>query len=352
MTTQRVSPLPRVFRPRALAFAATAIAVLLAAPAVLSAAARATDEALTLVPPDSASVALLRFNELRSSPLAGKLFSDADHITSDGDAARFLEDARLDPRTDVDTIVIVGFAPAGSGPGSGAMAVLEGRFDPDRLAAAAESRGAVRTTVSGGAYYLLPDKGTSRSGRTAAAFLSPHLVVAGTEGAVAQAVAARAAGGTSFLSGAGLGKQLSRIDRLASAWAIVDVTRYPGVQKGMERGEAKSRGTETATALIGAMKSVTLFAFQASVKGDGLDLAATGVARDPDTRQLLEDSLRGVIAMWRLAVQDKQPDLVPILRRFQITSDGDAVTISGNLPGSVLKSLGEKRSARRMSGDR
>ena len=343
MTTQRVSPLPRALRLRGLALAAAA--ALLAAPAVLSAAARSTDEALTLVPPDSASVALLRFNELRTSPLAGKLFSDADHITSDGDAARFLEEARLDPRVDVDTIVIVGFAPSGST--SGAMAVLEGRFDPDRLSAAAESRGAVRTTVSGGSYYLLPDKGSSRGGRTAAAFLSPHLVVAGSEGAVAQAVAARAGGGTTFLSGSGLGKQLSRIDRLASAWAIVDVTRYPGVQKGMERSEAKSRGTETATALIGAMKSVTLFAFQASVKGDGLDLAATGVARDSDTRQLLEDSLRGVIAMWRLAVQDKQPDLVPILRRFQVTSDGDAVTISGNLPGSVLKTLGDKKSASR-----
>jgi hypothetical protein len=37
-------------------------------------------------------------------------------------------------------------------------------------------------------------------------------VIAGSEDAVAQALVARAAGGTGFASGAGLGRQLSRID--------------------------------------------------------------------------------------------------------------------------------------------
>lgn len=327
-------------------FATMSVAALLVVVAAspLLAAGRSTDEALTLVPTDAASVALLRFSELRNSPLASRLFSDTDHITADGDAARFMAEARLDPKTDVDTIAIVGLS--ASGPSDGAMAIFEGRFDPDRLAAAAVERGAVKVAGAGGTYYLLPDKGSNGHGRAAAAFVSTHLVVAGTEGAVARALVDRAAGGTAFASGAGLGRQLSRIDRGSSAWAIVDVTKYPATQKGLDRERSRTQGSETASALIGAMKSVTLFTFQATVKSDGLDLAASGVARDADTRQLLEDSLRGVIAMWRLAVQDKQPDLVPVLRRFQVSSDGDAVTISGNLPASVLKTLSSKTEKR------
>src|ERR1017187_5181731 len=112
-----------------------AAATLLAGPPARSSGARATDESLSLVPPDAASVALVRFDDLRSSPLARKLFSDTDHITVDGDAARFLDAARLNPRTDIDTIVIVGLQPSGST--SPLLAVVEGRFDPDRLAAAA-----------------------------------------------------------------------------------------------------------------------------------------------------------------------------------------------------------------------
>jgi len=240
----------------------------------------------------------------------------------------------------------VGLAPSDSG--SGVLAIVSGRFDPERLGAAAEARGATKTAAAGVTYYLLPEKAeSSKHGPTAAAFVSTHLVLGGTEAAVVQALAARAAGGTSFASGGGLGAQLTRVNRSASVWALVDVTRYPAVQKGLDRGHGRSESSETTSTLLGAMKSVTLFAFQATVKGDGMDLSASGVARDPDTRQLLEDSLRGVIAMWRLAVQDKSPELVPILRRFHVDSDGDAVTISGNLPSSVLKSLSARHTASR-----
>lgn len=324
----------RVLAVLAFAFAAAASSL---------AAARATDDALSLVPPDAASVAVVRFNELRSSPLAGRLFSDADHIHGDGEAARFLEESNLKPREDVDTVVIVGLVPSGSD--TPALALFEGRFDPERLGAAALSRGATKV----GDYYLVPEKASARqSGRQAVAFVSPRLILAGSESAVTAALAARAAGGTAFSSGAGLGHQLSRIDRAASMWALVDVTRYPAIQKGLGRsGAAGNGGSEAAGALLSAMKSVTLFSFQASVRSDDLVVTASGVSADAETRQLLEDSLRGVIAMWRLAASEKSPEIVSVLRKFRIESDGDSVTVRGTLPGSVVRSLADKRSASR-----
>jgi hypothetical protein len=328
---------------RLLALATIVAAADFAAPGSALAGVRGSDDALSLVPADAASIAVIRFNELRSNPLASRLFNDADHVGGNGDAARFMEEANLKPRQDVDTAVVVGLVPGGSGD-SPVLALFEGRFDPERLSAAALTRGATRMSTSAGDYFLLPEKNSSNHGRGAVAFASTHLVIGGTESAVSSALASRNAGGTAFLSGAGLGRQLSRVDRGSSVWALVDVTQYPKVQNGFNRG-GNAHGSDAGQALFGAMKSVTFFSFQATVHSDDVALVATGVSPDAETRQLLEDSLKGVVAMWRLAVQEKQPDLVTVLRRFKIDSTGDAVTVSGTLPGSVVRSLAEKRHA-------
>ena len=327
-------------------FCAVTAAPAFAKPSRIAAALRTSDDALTLVPSEAASIAVIRFNELRTSPLAGRLFNDADHLGGNGEAARFMQEANLKPREDVDTAVVVGLVPASGD--SPVLALFEGRFDPDRLSAAATARGAVRVSTSFGDYFLVPEKESSNHGRGAVAFVSPRLVIGGTDSAVATALAARAGGGTKFLSGAGLGSQLSRVDRASSVWALVDVTRYPQVKNGFSRHSTSGsshEGSEAGAALFGAVKSVTMFSFQATVHADDVALVATGVSPDAETRQLLEDSLKGVVAMWRLAVQEKAPDMVAALRRFRIESNNDAVTVSGTLPATLVRSLSEKRSA-------
>jgi hypothetical protein len=318
--------------------------VLSAAAAPLPAASRSGNDLLSLVPADAASVALIRLSDLRESPLAGKLFSGADHMTTDGDAARFLEEAQLDPKKDVDTVVIAGRASGGKH-GSPTLALFEGRFDRERLAAAAEARGAVRRSTSAGDYFLLPEKhGHDEEHPGAAAFVSSSLVIAGTESAVTQALADRQSGGTGFAASAGLGRELKRVDRGASVWALVDVARYPSVAH--RRARANVSGDisgEPAMAIMGAMKSVSLVAIQAKARGDSLELSATGLSSDAETRQLLEDSLRGLMAMWRLAVQDKSPELVSVLRKFSVSSDSEAVSIHGTLTGSALRALSQKK---------
>lgn len=323
--------------------AGTALA-LCAAAAPLSAASRSANALLSLVPADAASVAVVRLSDLRESPLSARLFADADRMTVDGDAARFLEEAQLDPKKDVDTVVIAG-RPSAGGKASPTLALFEGRFDPDLLARAAEDRGAARKSTSAGDYYLLPEghhgHGEERPG--AVAFAGPNLVIAGTESAVAQALADRRAGGTSFVSGAGLGRELKRVDRGASVWAIVDVARYPSVAN--RSAHIRVSGDvdgEPAAAIMGVMKSVSLVAFQAKANGDALELSATGVTSDAETRQLLEDSLRGLMAMWRLAVQDKAPEMVTMIRRFSVSSDGEGVSVRGTLPAAFIRSIAEK----------
>jgi len=311
---------------------------LAAALVALPAFARKGEDALSLVPADAATVGVVRWNELRSSALGARLLSETDRMTVDGDAARFMAEARLNPKEDVDVLVFAG-SPGASGRGaSSGLVLFEGRFDTERLSAALASRGGRRRSAPGGDYFLLPEGNHSHGdpGKSGAvAFASSRLVIAGDEASVVAALARRQAGGADFASRAALGREFARINPDASAWALVDVKRYP-------IGKAKVGVTGEAGDVLAAMKSVSVVALQAAVKGDALDLAASGVTGDDETRQLLEDSIRGVLAMWRLAVQEKSPEAVTMLRRFKVGTDGQAVTIKGTLTGDFLRSLADK----------
>jgi hypothetical protein len=341
-------------------FAAVPFALAFATALALPAAARSgSDDALSLVPTDAASVGVIHVADLRSSPLAARLFSDTDHISVAGDAQYFLDKARLNPKEDVDLVVAAG-SPKGAGGSDGwGLVLFEGRFDPARLSAALVERGATKKSTPAGEYLLLknenadaPSRGNDPAG---IAFASTHLVIAGSESAVVTALAQRSAGGTGFTSGAGLGRHLSRIDSGASAWALVDVSRLPmgersksfhasGTIDGKEFFvKARSGHDDAAMTLVSSMKSVQLLALQATAKGDALKLAATGVANDTETAGLIEDALRGVLAAWRLAAQEKSPDTVSVLRKFTVSRDKDTVSISGTLPGATVRALAEKK---------
>ncbi len=326
-----------------------AVLVLACALALPASARSGSDDALSLVPADSASVGVIHVADLRTSPLAARLFSDTDHISVAGDAQHFLDAARLNPKEDVDLVVAAG-SPKGAGGSEGwGLVLFEGRFDPARLSEALVERGATRKSTPAGEYFLLkndsadvPARGNAPAG---IAFASPHLVIAGSEAAVVTALAQRSAGGTGFASGSGLGRHLSRIDAGASAWALVDVSRIPAKDAALRHAQAHGSENDAAGALLSSMKSVQFLALQATAKGDALKLNATGVVSDAETAGLMEDALRGVLAAWRLSAQEKSPDTVSALRRFTISRHGETVSISGTLPGSAVRALSERKHA-------
>ena len=315
---------------RRLAFA-TVLCSTLALPA---AAARPADDALALVPPESVTAGMLRVSDLRTSPLAARLFADFDSAAVDGDAAKFLAEARLHPIDDVDLVVFA----AQPGDKGNALVAFEGRFEPRRLSAAVAARGAEARTAPGGAYFLLADEEHPGRKDGAVAFVSNRLIVAGSEDAVVKALAARAAGGSGFTGGAGLGAQLGKVDANASGWLLVDRTKLPDAKGSL----TLSGNGDPARNVIGAMNLVSAFAFQMTVKGDSLRLSGAGYSDDAETRELLEDALRGILAAARIASEDK-PEVVSAIRKFKVGSDRDAVTIAGTLDGATIRMLAEKK---------
>lgn len=313
-----------------------ALAVLL----LLAPAAFARSGALGLVPADAVSVGVVRIADIRSSPLSAALFQQTDKITTDGDAAKFLMDAGLQPSRDIDVVVVATSPRTALGHEAEVLVAAEGRFNVDRLSSALVTRGAKKISGANGAYLLLAKEGEEKHG--AVAFPNSGLVLVGTEAAVVEALGSYAAGGTSFTSASGLGHDMGRIDPKATAWAIVDVTRAQRIA-GSPRVTSQH---SSAQALNGALKNVSTIAMWATDTGDSLKLGAIGLSGDAETLQLLEDTVRGALAAMRLAVQEKQPDLVSVLRKFSVSRSDDSISISGYVPAETFREYAKKAHAK------
>ena len=307
------------------------LALALLALVSVPAAAAASPGALALVPDDATTVGYVRVADLRSNPFQLRVFEETDKITADGDAAKFLVEAGLDLRNDVDSVVACTAAvPDARGR---TLVFFEGRYDPARIGAALVKRGAVSVSAAGGGgdYYRLKEGNSDRE-PGALAFLGANLVAAGNESAVAAALARHASGAAGFSSGSGLGREFHRIDPASTAWVLVDVQKSHAYREG-------GSGSGNASGVMAALKSVSFAAMQATVEGDALTVKAVGLSDDEETRELLEDSLRGLTAAWRMAAQEKSPELVAAIRKFKVTRDGEGVTISGTLPGDLIRSM-------------
>lgn len=301
--------------------------------------AAAKDDALSLVPANAVTVGMVKVADLRTSPLSSLLLQHTDKMSTDGDAQKFLAETGLSPAKDIDVLVVSTTPRASVGTESDPLVIVEGRFDPARLTAALLSRGATKK----GGYLLLPEQKSEGDAKDpAVAFLSASIAVAGTEKAVTDAVAAYANGGTGFRARGALGMDLGKIDPSATAWALVDVTRAQRLAKG---GTINTGKGNTGEALQAALKTVSTVAVWAKDTGDALQLGAFGLSNDDETLQLLEDTVRGALSAMRLAVKDKSPEMVSVLRRFDVSRKSNSILVEGSIPASQLRELMAKKRA-------
>jgi hypothetical protein len=313
--------------------------VALVAVAALALPAMAKDDALSLVPANAVTVGMVKLADMRTSPLSSLLFEHTDKMSSDGEAEKFLNETGLSPTKDVDVLVVATSPRTNLGPEADVVVIAEGRFNAEKLAAALVARGAVKKDN----YFLLPendDKHGDESG--AVAFPSASIVIAGNERAVIAALAARAGGGTGFRARGALGQDLARLDPSSTAWALVDVTRAARLTKSGTIDGGKGPAGE---ALQAAIRNVSTVGVWAKDKGDALELGAFGLSNDAETLQLLEDTIRGGLSALRLAVREKAPEMVTVIRNFDVSTKNDAVLIEGSIPAASLREMMAKKRA-------
>jgi hypothetical protein len=303
-------------------------------------AAFAKNDALSLVPADAVTVGVVHLDQLRTSPLASTLFQHADKMTANGEGDKFLTDAGLDPAKDVDLLIVATSPVTRLGREAEVLVVAEGRFNVDRLSKALADRGAVKKSASNVAYFVTPEEKGDKKG--AVAFVSGGLAILGTEDAVVEALATRAKGGSGFAAASLLGQDAARIEPNATAWAVIDVTRAQRLAGGARLPQGKGQAGD---ALAAAAKSLSTVALWATDSGDSLRLGGFGLSSDEETLGLLEDTVRGALSAMRLAVKDKAPEMVSVLRKFDVSRTSDSITISGTIPASELRKVMAKHRA-------
>lgn len=310
----------------------------LVAVAALALPAMAKDDALSLIPVNAVTVGMVKLADMRTSPLSSLLFEHTDKMSSDGEAAKFLDDTGLSPTKDVDTLVVATSPRSNLGSEADVLVIAEGRFNAEKLTAALIGRGATKK----GGYLLLPANHDESSDENGAVAFTQSIAIAGNERSVVAALAARAGGGTGFRSRGALGADLARLDPNATAWALLDVTRAARLAKG---GSIHGGSGAAGDALRAALKTVSTVGVWAKDKGDSLELGAFGLSNDDETLQLLEDTIRGGLSALRLAAKDKAPDMVTVIRRFDVSRKNDAVMIEGSIPAAQLREMMAKKRA-------
>ncbi len=317
------------------------LAVLLALPAIAG-----TDELLSLVPSDAVTVGVVRLDELKSGQFGGLLFEHTSDITTDGEAMLFLQEAGLDPMSDVNAVLFAMLPSAENAEKGELLLVVEGRFDPARLAAAVMRHGAAPVASAGGSIYYRPTE--TPDGKEVddqvpvASFVSSTVTIAGTEAAVVRALEQRAAGGSDFMVASNIGRDLAKINRKASAWAVMDVQRSAR----MGRSMTQKLSEENADSFGKALRYVSTMGVWASEKNGNIEFGGVALTSDGETRALLEDVVRGVTAAWRMAAREENPEWLPVIRSFKVDRDDAGVNINGAIPIALLKDKKEQLASR------
>lgn len=292
----------------------------------------ANPRALEVVPSDAVSVGTIRLDSLRSSQLANRLFAETNKAGFDGEGERFLREAGLKLSDDIDTVTFAVSEPKSATDGK-MLVVAEGRFDVAKLSAAVAKRGAVKKVVGGKTLFLAP-KDSGDNDEVAVSFVDKGLVLAGDVHSVTEALTALATGGTHFTQASGLAMDLSRIPSDADCWLLVDVPRSARLATGPK---APSNAPVAKDAFAATIKNVHTVSVWGKDNGDRLSFGGTAVTPDAETRTNLNDMFRGATAAWRMAAQEKKPELVDVIRGFKIDESGDAVTITGSIPTKLLQ---------------
>ncbi len=289
-------------------------------------------ELLRLVPADARAVVAVDVAALRTEPLVQQWLLEHQETWSgvDDDAMRFLREAGLDPARDVDLMV---FAVSGSEEAPEPLALFAGRYDPATLGAALTARGAELVGVGSVTAYRVGDG--DETGHAALVRVTPGLVMVGTTttltavygptGGPVHVVAAETAAG--------------HLDLAAPFWMAVAVPEGaadpPDHAKAMAEDSPEGRAM---MAMASASTSIRRVAAWARL-GEYLQVHGFATSTSEENAGLFRDAVKGALAAMRLAAQEREPQLVDVLRGVTVKAEGTGVAVTAELPVELLKQL-------------
>jgi hypothetical protein len=290
-------------------------------------------ELLRLVPTDARAVVAVDAAVLRTAPLVEQwlLAHQAAWSRVDDDAARFLSEAGVDPARDVDYMM---FALTGDQAAQHPLALLAGRYDSATLVAALQARGAVQVKVGTVTAYRVGHTGNADAQHAALIRVTPQLVMVGDRDTLL-AAQDRASGPVRVVAAE---KAAGHLDVSAPFWMAVAIPEDAAAGPHSTASGAESPGAQAMVAVAAASAAVRRVAAWATL-GQELRLHAFATTASEENAGLLRDTVRGALAAMRLAVQEREPRVVDVLRGVKVDTEGAAVAVTAELPVDLLQQL-------------
>lgn len=237
----------------------------------------------------------------------------------------------LDPERDVDAIVFAGAREGGPRRG---VAIVLGRFEPQKLAAAIRQRPGVSAGFHGGVdVFAYPEAGATRG----LALLDAGAIVLGEEALVRASIDNRGGRGLGVASNAAQVARLRRVRSGATFWLVGDASVLRALPSSVP---APGR-------LGGGGGSLSLPALQQVVVSGDFDpqiaVDVVGDTADEAGARNLADMLRGFIAFFSLQA-GQRPELQGLASAFNVAQSGNQVSIAVRLSPDLVEAL--QRTAR------
>lgn len=276
---------------------------------------------LKFVPADASLVAYADVQHIMTSRLRQTLRTVLPG--KENGQQEFQNHTGINIETDVDRVVafVAPTAESGDGfPGS-AMVLARGRFDVVKIEALMREHGAEVEEYKGKRLIV----GGAHEGRPSLslAFLEPGLVAVGTDLLIHRAVDLRD-GGASILTNDDMMALVRDLDA-GNAWAA-------------GRFEALVARAPIPAAVRDRLPPVTWFSASARVD-DGVSAVVRAETKDEESASSLRDVIRGGMALAKLQAGSR-PEFASLLQSFQLGGTGKTVSLSFDLPSSVIDALG------------
>ncbi|NOZ95785.1 MAG: hypothetical protein GXP47_13755 [Acidobacteria bacterium] len=288
-------------------------------------------ELLQRVPADARAVVAVDTAALRTEPLVQRWL--LEHQTEwsgvDDEATRFLDDAGIDPAADVDAFVFAMFTDEADGH---PLALVGGRFDAASLTAAVVARGAEPQQVAGVTVYRVDQN--AGAAHAALVRITDDLLVFGDRAALTASLG-RGVGPVPIVEEEAAAGHL---DLEAPFWVVSDLPERNTARTPPQAAGSESPEDQAMLAVLAASSMVRRVAGWARLDEE---LAVHGFATttSDENAGLLRDTIRGALAAARLAVQEKEPLLVDVLRGVRVDADGAVVSLAATIPVELLQKL-------------
>ncbi|MPZ17935.1 MAG: hypothetical protein GEV06_08495 [Luteitalea sp.] len=228
---------------------------------------------------------------------------------------RFRDETGIDIERDVDSVVGCLLSGEGGSSISGGFAVLRGRFDVQRIEAAATEHGATIVMHNGRQLYLMSDDGPRHGDRLAFGFMEDGALLVGQEPAVKLAID-RADSGASGPSSEDVMRLIDEASAQATVWAV-------GSPEGLAAGKLPGP-------VAAQVPQIKWFSATSRLNG-GMAATLRAETIDEAAAKNLRDAVTGMAALARMSLGNRQ-EWQQVLQSLQIGGEGTTVSMSLTLP--------------------